>query len=169
MPRRKKEEFVSETSNVNLNNISIMNGYVVVQLDGENSNLVYVGEVAGVGSINPLQLSIGEKVLFDQTKIAPLGGNLYALKFDDIIAREHHSESKKLLLEEQEQKIEEEPIQEEYLSPEPKINQVAPIQNQFQVPAVNPPSYNITRSFHPKGNKPTPSTGVKHMDKPIRK
>lgn len=176
MPRRKKE-FISEnvtSQQPELGNMSIMNGYIVIKAESINSNEAFrgEGEVVGLGSINPLQLSLGERVFFDQVKSAPLGGGLYALKFDDVIARANLNETKKLLLEEQkdEQIIEEsQEVDEPQIQEQPQAKTVAPTPSQFQVPAVNPPCYNITKSFQPKGGKPIPPSGAKHVDKPIRK
>lgn len=171
----KKKESFSEIENFNVENLIVMNGYVVVKPDAQSEGSFY-GEVVSFGSINPLRLSIGEKVYFDHSKATKISKDLYALKFDDIIARNapQNSPAKTLLVEES---AEEELIQEEeeQLSsiiveiPTPVVE--TPVANNPpinpQVPAVNPPSYNVTKSYQPK-KTPAP-TGVKHVDKPIRK
>lgn len=174
MPRKKKDLFISESVGglsdvVNIDNLSIMNGYVLIK-PRENGQ----AEIASIGSINPLRLVIGELVYFDQNKITKIDSSTYALKFDDIVARVEKRQSAKtqsaktLLLEDDPMQsmidfvpnIEnQEPIQQAT----PSVN----IQEEAVIPAVNPPSYNVTRSFQHKNNQP--SSGVKHVDKPIRK
>lgn len=160
----KKKELFSEIQNLNVENLVIINGYVVVKPDGQSEES-FSGEVVSFGSINPLRLSIGEKIYFDHSKATKISKDLYALKFDDIIARNviQNAAAKTLLLEdEQSNSIIVDiptPVVETPVANNPPINP--------QVPAVNPPSYNVTKSYQPK-KTPAP-TGVKHVDKPIRK
>lgn len=162
MPRKKKEEFViSESSiqnQVDINNLNIMNGYVILRLQEGHK-----GEVVSFGSINPLRLSVGESVYFDQSKCTKIYDNLYALKFDDIIARtiiQNSIPEKSILLEEN--------MNQDFISNASPSVALPETNSQPVVPAVDPPQYNVTRSFQNKKNQKI-STGVKHVDKPIRK
>lgn len=170
MSRRKKEEanpnsFVNEQLNedhlnipFDLSNASIMNAFVIVKtIDSIKA------EVVAVGNVNPLRLSIGDFVYIDLSEAKKMG-DVYAIKFDDIIAKEmtkEECEIKQLIVEE---KPETKMISESSFS-NANIN-LQPAQQ--IVPAVDPPAYNVTRSFQKK-KMPLSDNGIKHVDKPIRK
>lgn len=165
MSRRKKEDMDSNSQlneqcldiPFDLSNISIINAFVIIKpVDSIKA------EVIAVGNVNPLRLSIGDFVYVDLAKGKKMG-DAYAIKFDDIIAKEATKEEcqvKQLIVEE---KPETKMIVE---SPVSNVNIMQPPQQ--IVPAVDPPAYNITKSFHKKNKIPS-SDGVKHVNKPIIK
>lgn len=160
MTKIKKEISISESvsgidSAMHLSNLNVLNGHMIVKTISIHQEICKA-EVIDFGSINPLKLSVGEHVYFDCKKASKIDNDCYVLKFDEVIA----IHTNQPVVKESQILVEESTINNKV------INDAQP--PQAVAPAVNPPAYNVTKSFQ-KNNKTLPSTGIKHVDKPIRK
>jgi hypothetical protein len=146
--------------------ISLLNGYLVV------SNVVLINETSGEGEIhvmngdfNPLELVVGEKVLFHAG--VPVGEGMWAVKFDNIIGR-LDSDAVANKIEEDVAEIAESVFQGD-LGPVEIAD--APVDGAISVDLPSPtPVHTKNAAVVFKGGRPAPQDGsIKQLNKPIRR
>lgn len=165
---------------VNLDAIEVLNGYVV--LSTTNQQFLNDGSVVGVNSqFNPLNLQIGDVVLFDFTHQISIDGDRVAVKFDHVIAKVNLSQVISSTIESVMDDGEEDDLAEEIESiakaPIPVVGDEdlsdghmetvsSTISIELPTPKSAPPKNTAVVN---KTGKPIPQDGVRQLNRPIRR
>ncbi len=164
---------------LNLDSIEVLNGYVIVSISDQQ--FVNDGTIVGINpEFNPLDLRVGDTVLFDFGHQIAIDSTYFAVKFDHIIAKinlaQVISNTIESVMEDDEEDLTEEiesiakaPISvvEDEVLPDVGMESISStISIELPTPKSAPPKNSAVVN---KTGKPLPQEGVRQLNRPIRR